>query len=151
MWIKNFINECKAWKIVNKVYKENIKDFQSVGLKKDWFGKLYCVINRDPEIELGSDEDAVYLQNDLAKIWETLVRHNIVDILAYELRPLEEVIDHDDEGHEIYQHAYLVTLTPAWNLDRQYVSFKSVLFLTLFTGGFITGLVFLIQYLCTIW
>ena len=140
-YIKNFFNELKAWRIVNKVYKKNKADFDKIGLKKDYFGKLYKVINRDVLIELGSDEDQVYLRKELAEIWQILVKHNIVDILAYELKPLEEERQ-IDETHIEYEHGYLITFTPAWNLDRQYVTFWSVIFMTLFFTTLIGGLVY---------
>ena len=153
-YIKNFFNELKAWRIVNKVYKKNKADFDKIGLKKDYFGKLYKVINRDVLIELGSDEDQVYLRKELAEIWQILVKHNIVDILAYELKPLEEERQ-IDETHIEYEHGYLITFTPAWNLDRQYVTFWSVIFMTLFFTTLIGGLVYsiihwLIPYIQTI-
>lgn len=146
-YIKNFFLEAKAWRIVNRVYKKNKADFDKISLKKDYFGKLYKVINRDPDIELGSGEDEIYLRKELSEIWQVLVKHNIVDILAYELKPLEEVRQ-IDETHEEYEHAYLVTFTPAWNLDKQYVTLKSVIFMTLFLGGLIFGLVWgIVKYL----
>ena len=68
MWIKNFFNELKAWRIVNKVYKKNKVDFDNIGLKKDWFGRLYCVINRDTDIALGDEMDEALLHKELAEI-----------------------------------------------------------------------------------
>ncbi len=141
MFLKNFFNELKAWRIVRREYKKNKALFDSVGLKKDWGGKLYRVINRDPSIELGSGEDEVYLRKDLAEIWAVLVKLNIADILAYELKPLEEERQ-IDETHIEYEHGYLITLTPAWNLDRQYVTFWSIIFVTLFFAAVIGGLVY---------
>ena len=154
MWIVNFVNELKAWRIINKVYKNNKSDFNAIGLKKDYFGKLYKVINRDVLIELGSDEDQIYLRKELSEIWAVLVKLNLVDILAYELKPLEEVTKIDDT-HEEYEHGYLITFTPAWNLDRQYVTFWSVISVTLFFAALIGGLVYsiihwLIPYIQTI-
>lgn len=153
-YFKNFFNELKAWRIINKVYKNNKLDFNAIGLKKDYFGKLYKVINRDVLIELGSDEDQIYLRKELSEIWAVLVKLNLVDILAYELKPLEEVTKIDDT-HEEYEHGYLITFTPAWNLDRQYVTFKSIIFVTLFFTALIGGLVYsvmhwLIPYIQTI-
>lgn len=153
-YIKNFFNELKAWRIVNRVYKKNKSDFDKIRLKKDWFGRLYVVINRDPDIELSSGEDEIYLRKELSEIWAVLVKLNLVDILAYELNPLEEVTPLGD-GREEYEHGYLVTFTPAWNLDRQYVTIKSVIFMTLFFGGLITGIVwgvvkYLIPYIQTL-
>ena len=62
MWIVNYFREWKAWREVKKVYKENQKDFEKIGLKSDWFGRLYKVINRDPKIPLGTQEDEILLQ-----------------------------------------------------------------------------------------
>ena len=153
-YFKNFFNELKAWRIINKIYKNNKSDFNAIGLKKDYFGKLYKVINRDVLIELGSDEDQIYLRKELSEIWAVLVKLNLVDILAYELKPLEEVTKIDDT-HEEYEHGYLITFTPAWNLDRQYVTFWSVISVTLFFTALIGGLIYsvmhwLIPYIQTI-
>lgn len=141
MFLKNFVNELKAWRIVNKIYKKNKADFNKVGLKKDWFGKLYRVINRSTDITLGDDMDEALLHKETTEIWQVLVKHNLVDILAYELKPLEEVTPLGD-GREEYEHGYLVTLTPAWNLDRQYVTVKSVIGVTLFFIALIGSFVY---------
>lgn len=153
-YFKNFFLELKAWRIVNKVYRKNKADFDKIGLKKDWGGRLYVVLNRDPDIPLGDELDEALLHKELANIWSVLVKHNIVDILAYELKPLENVTQIDDT-HEEFEHAYLVTFTPAWNLDKQYVTFKSVIFMSLFfivlIGGAIWAVInYLIPYLQTI-
>ena len=154
MWIKNFFNELKAWRIVNKVYKKNKVDFDKIGLKKDWFGRLYCVINRDTDIALGDEMDEALLHKELAEIWSVLVKLNLVDILAYELKPLEEVTKIDDT-HEEYEHGYLITLTPAWNLNKQYVTLKSLFFVIVGFAALIGGIVwsvikYLIPYIQTI-
>lgn len=140
-YIKNFFLELKAWRIVNKVYKENKADFDKVGLKKDWFGKLYRVINRDTDITLGDEMDEALLHKETTEIWQGLVKHNIVDILAYELKPLEDERQ-IDETHIEYEHGYLITLTPAWNLDRQYVTFWSIIFVILFFAALIGGMIY---------
>ena len=141
MWLRNFFLELKAWHIVRKEYRKNKALFDSVGLKKDWFGKLYKVINRDPSIELSSGEDEVYLRKELSEISAVLIKCNIYDILAYELKPLEDERQ-IDETHIEYEHGYLITLTPAWNLDRQYVTFWSIIFVTLFFATLIGGMVY---------
>ena len=140
-YFKNFFNELKAWRIVNTVYKKNKADFDKVGLKKDWFGKLYRVINRDTDITLGDEMDEALLHKETTEIWQVLVNHNSVDILAYELKPLEDERQ-IDETHIEYEHGYLITLTPAWNLDRQYVTFWSIAFVILFFTALIGGLVY---------
>jgi hypothetical protein len=138
MWIKNFINECKVWREIRKVYKNNKEDFLKVGLKIDWFGHIYKVINRDVSIPLGTNEDEFLLREELSQVQEVLVKNNVLDILAYELRPLEE-----DDG-ETYEHGYLILFTPAYRLDKQYLTVKNVLLLSLFTASIIAGLVWLL-------
>lgn len=146
-YIKNFINECRAYHIVKKVYKTNKKDFDKIGLKKDWGGRLYKVINRETDIVLGDEMDEALLHKELAEIWSVLVKHNIVDILAYELKPLEDERQISDNQIE-YEHGYLVIFTPAWNLDRQYVTTKSVFFMSLLCIGLIAGIAYsVINYL----
>ena len=115
--------------------------FESIGLNSNWFGKLDKVINRDPSIELSSGEDEVYLRKELSEISAVLIKCNIYDILAYELKPLEDERQ-IDETHIEYEHGYLITLTPAWNLDRQYVTFWSIAFVILFFTALIGGLVY---------
>lgn len=139
MWIKNFFNELKAWHIVRKEYRNNKRLFDAVGLKSDWGGRLYKVINRDPNIELGSGEDEIYLRKELGEITNVTVQTKIIDILAYDLKPLEEETDLGN-GKVEYEHGYLVTLTPAWNLDRQYVTFWSLLFVGLVSIALLIGL-----------
>ncbi len=141
MFLKNFFNELKAWRIVRREYKKNKILFESIGLESDWGGKLYKVIDRDPDIKLGSGEDEVYLRKELSEISAVLIKCNIYDILAYELKPLEEERQ-IDETHIEYEHGYLITLTPAWNLNRQYVTFWSIVFVTLFFAALIGGLVY---------
>ena len=138
MWIKNFINECKVWREIRKVYKNNKEDFLKVGLKIDWFGHIYKVINRDVSIPLGTNEDEFLLREELSQVQEVLVKNNVLDILAYELRPLEE-----DDG-ETYEHGYLILFTPAYRLDKQYLTVKNVLLLSLLTASIIAGLVWLL-------
>ena len=146
-YIKNFFNELKAWRIVRREYRKNRADFEKVGLKSDWFGKLYRVINRETDIVLGDEMDEALLHKELAEIWAMLVKHNIVDILAYELKPLEDERQISDNQIE-YEHGYLVIFTPAWNLDKQYVTTKSVFFMSLLGIGLITGIIYsVINYL----
>lgn len=138
MWLINYIKEWKTWREVKKVYKQNKSKFDEVGLKSDWFGRLYKVINRDPEIPLGSMEDELLLKKELDDINNFLISQNIVDILAFELIPQEE------SGDNYFENAYLIKLTPAWDITKQYVSFKSTFWLLFISGLIITGLYFLL-------
>ena len=138
MWLKNYFNELKAWHIMRKVYKENKSEFTKVGLKADWFGRLWKVINRDPEIALGTDKDAVLLQKEMSEISAVLIKTNVIDILAYELTPLEE----RDENNNTFENSYLVKFTPAWNLEKQYVTIKSTFLLILTTLILLGGIIF---------
>lgn len=139
MWIVNYFHEWKAWREVKKLYKQNKSEFDKIGLKSDYFGRLYKVINRDPTIPLGTPEDSELLSQELKELSEFLIKMNIIDILAYELTPLE---DSDDKS---FENAYLITLTPAWDLNKQYVSFTTTTLLFLTVCGFFTGLYFLVS------
>ncbi len=121
MWIVNFFKELKVWRTIRKVCKENEQFLESVGLKYDWFGHIYTVINRDPSIQLGSDEDRVLLMRELQDIQNSLVRLNVIDLLAYELIPLETKEMSDDGSEEIFENSYLVKFTPAEDVSKQYV------------------------------
>ena len=149
MFLKKFFLELKARRIVRREYKKNRILFESIGLKRSWGGTLYKVINRDPEIKLGSGEDEVYLRKELSEISAILIKCNIYDILAYELKPLDNVTVKED-GTEEFENGYLVILTPAWNLDRQYVTFWSILFVILLFIGIGVGLYYGIPYLIQI-
>ena len=95
---------------------------------------------RDIKIALGTNEDELLLREELKEIQNILIKENLIDILAYDLKPLEE-----DNG-DTYEHAYLITFTPAYRLDKQYVSLKSISILTLITLGIIGGISTLILY-----
>jgi len=128
-----------VWHEVRTVYKKNKEDFLKYGLKSDWFGRIYKVINRDVKVELGSPEDEMILRDELTEIQNILVKHNIIDLLAYSLNPLEE-----DDG-KTFEHGYLIVFTPAYILEKQYLTFKNVLLLLLaflsicFLGGLLWG------------
>ena len=121
MWIVNFFKELKVWKIIRKVCKENKQIIEKSGLKYDWLGHIYTVINRDPNIKLGSDEDRILLMRELNDIQNILVKLNIIDLLAYELIPLESSEISDDGSEEIFENGYLIKFTPAEDVSKQYV------------------------------
>ena len=121
MWIANFFKELKVWRTIRKVCKENEQFLESVGLKYDWLGHIYTVINRDTNIKLGSDEDRLLLMKELNDIQNALVKLNIIDLLAYELVPLESSEISEDGSEEIFENSYLVKFTPAEDVSKQYV------------------------------
>ena len=122
MWIAKFFKELKVWRIIRKVCKENEQFLENAGLKYDWLGHIYTVINRDPNIRLGSDEDRLLLMKELNDIQNVLVKLNIIDLLAYELIPLESSEISDDGSEEIFENGYLVKFTPAEDVSKQYVN-----------------------------
>jgi hypothetical protein len=122
MWIVNFFKELKVWRTVKKVCKENKQFIETSGLKCDWFGHIYTVINRDPNIKLGSDEDRQLLMGELKEIQNILVKLNIIDLLAYELVPLESSEISKDGEQEIFENGYLIKFTPADDVTKQYVN-----------------------------
>jgi hypothetical protein len=121
MWIVNFFKELRVWRTIRKVCKENKQFIENAGLKYDWLGHIYTVINRDPNIKLGSDEDRILLMRELQDIQNSLVKLNIIDLLAYELIPLEYSERSDDGSEEIFENSYLVKFTPAEDVSKQYV------------------------------
>lgn len=121
MWIVKFFRELKVWRTVRKVCKENEKFIEKSGLKSDWLGHIYTVINRDPSIKLGSDEDRALLMRELNDIQNALVKLNVIDLLAYELIPLESSEISEDGEQEIFENGYLVKFTPAEDVSKQYV------------------------------
>ena len=126
MWIANFFKELKVWRTIRKVCKENSQFLEKNGLKYDWLGHIYTVINRDPNIKLGSEEDRYLLMNELKNIQGALVKLNIIDLLAYELIPLESSEISNDGSEEIFENSYLVKFTPAEDVTKQYVKPMSV-------------------------
>ena len=88
MWLRNFHRECQAWRIVRKVEKENAEELNKIGLKRDWIGRMYKVINRDFKYKLGSQEDAILLRDELEEINQVLLKLNIVDIMVFNLIPI---------------------------------------------------------------
>ena len=121
MWIINFFKELKVWRTIRKVCKENKQFIEISGLKYDWLGHIYTVINRDPNIKLGSDEDRQLLMRELQDIQNVLVKLNIIDLLAYELIPLESTEISSDGSEEIFENSYLIKFTPAEDVSKQYV------------------------------
>ena len=121
MWIVNFFKELRVWRTIRKVCKENKQFIENAGLKYDWLGHIYTVINRDPNIKLGTDEDRQLLMRELNEIQNVLVKLNIIDLLAYELIPLESSEISTDGSEEIFENSYLIKFTPAEDVSKQYV------------------------------
>ena len=146
MWIANFFKELKVWRTIRKVCKENKQFLENAGLKFDWLGHIYTVINRDPNIKLGSDDDRYLLMRELNDIQKVLVKLNIIDLLAYELVPLESSEISDDGSEEIFENSYLVMFTPAEDVSKQYVTPWS--FIGVFVGipAVVVGVIFALIY-----
>lgn len=142
MWISKFFKELKVWRTIKKVCNENEYFLESSGLKYDWLGHIYTVINRDPNIKLGSDEDKYLLMKELNNIQEILVKLNIIDLLAYELIPLESSEISDDGSEEIFENGYLIKFTPAEDVTKQYVKPWTCLFVFLGIPALIASIVF---------
>ena len=142
MWIVNFFKELKVWRTIKKVCNENQHFLESSGLKYDWLGHIYTVINRDPNIKLGSDEDKYLLMKELNNIQEILVKLNIIDLLAYELIPLESSEISDDGSEEIFENSYLIKFTPAEDVTKQYVKPWSCFCVFLGIPSLIAGFIF---------
>ena len=121
MWIVNFFKELKVWRTIRKVCKDNKQFIEKSGLKYDWLGHIYTVINREPNIKLGTDEDRQLLMRELNEIQNVLVKLNIIDLLAYELIPLESTEISNDGSEEIFENSYLIKFTPAEDVSKQYV------------------------------
>jgi hypothetical protein len=110
-------------------------------LKYDWLGHIYTVINRDPNIKLGSDEDRLLLMKELNDIQNVLVKLNIIDLLAYELIPLESSEISKDGNQEIFENGYLVKFTPAEDVSKQYVKPWSCFLVFVGIPVLITGII----------
>ena len=146
MWIANFFKELKVWRIIKKVCNENTQFLENAGLKCDWLGHIYTVINRDPNIKLGSDEDRLLLMKELNDIQNSLIKLNIIDLLAYELIPLESSEISDDGSEEIFENGYLVKFTPAEDISKQYVTPWSCFFVFVGILVLIASSVFALMY-----
>jgi hypothetical protein len=142
MWIVKFFKELKVWITIKKVCNENEYFLESSGLKYDWLGHIYTVINRDPNIKLGSDEDRVLLMKELNDIQNSLIKLNIIDLLAYELIPLESSEISKDGNEEIFENGYLIKFTPAEDVSKQYVKPWSCFFVFVGIPALITSAVF---------
>jgi hypothetical protein len=91
---------------------------------------------------LGSDEDRYLLMRELNDIQKVLVKLNIIDLLAYELLPLESSEISDDGSEEIFENSYLVKFTPAEDVSKQYVTPWSCLGVFVGIPALIAGVVF---------
>ena len=141
MWILNFFKELKVWRTIRKVCKDNKQVLEKSGLKSDWLGHIYTVINRDPNIKLGGDEDRMLLMKELNDIQNVLVKLNIIDLLAYELIPLESSEISEDGSEEIFENGYLIKFTPAEDVTKQYVTPKSCFFIFFGIPALITAII----------
>lgn len=137
MWIVNFIKEIKIIFFIKKIYKKNKDLFESKNIKIDWLGQLYTVINRDPNIKLGTEKDKNLLMLELLDINQVIEFLNLQLLFSFICEPHET----DNENF------YLVVFTPTLSVNgtKNYVTKKS-LFLTFLVFSFfiISILIFII-------
>lgn len=142
--IRKIVREFKTWRIVRKVAKENIKELQQIGFDVDWIGRIYTVVNIPDEImdmPLKSRDDIekqqmavdMYIKDNMLEITELLNKLMLADLVIY------------PSHYERFENtnSMLVVLAP----ERRYTKPWKMMLMTLFAGGIVTGLVFLVKYL----
>ena len=83
---------------------------------------------------------------ELNDIQNSLIKLNIIDLLAYELIPLESSEISDDGSEEIFENGYLVKFTPAEDISKQYVTPWSCFFVFVGILVLIASSVFALMY-----
>lgn len=94
-------------KIIDKESK-NSPIWSRKGLRKDWFGRIYTVINLPPEVIFSSDlpKEArpSFVMNDLKPINEYLKTLNLEEILTIGIEPVK---DTNEESYlVVYQYVF---------------------------------------------
>jgi len=104
-----------------KVAKSNSEELLEFGLRVDWIGRLYTVINLPEEVATQPYSQQPYVLSQLRKYDEVLLRLQLSDVLYPEF----EKIPGED--------AYLLVLTP----EIEYLSTWRIIFNTVgWIGGF---------------
>lgn len=98
-WIK-LLEEIRIWMLSRQVTRSNEEELLEFGLRVDWIGRLYTVINLPEEVASQPYSQQPYVLSQLRKYDEVLLRLQLSDILYPEF----EKIPGED--------AYLLVLTP---------------------------------------
>ena len=98
-WIK-LLEEIRIWMLSRRVTRSNQEELFEFGLRVDWIGRLYTVINLPEEVASQPYSQQPYVLSQLRKYDEVLLRLQLSDILYPEF----EKIPGED--------AYLLVLTP---------------------------------------
>lgn len=98
-WIK-LLEEIRIWMLSRRVTRSNEEELFEFGLRVDWIGRLYTVINLPEEVASQPYSQQPYVLSQLRKYDEVLLRLQLSDILYPEF----EKIPGED--------AYLLVLTP---------------------------------------
>lgn len=118
-WVKLF-QEIRIWMLSRRVAKSNVEELLEFGLRVDWIGRLYTVINLPEEVATQPYAQQPYVLSQLRKYDEVLLRLQLSDVLYPEF----EKIPGED--------AYLLVLTP----EVEYLSTWRFIFNT---AGWIGG------------
>jgi len=136
MWIVNFFKELNLIRFIKHVYKKNKKMFDEKNIRIDWLGQLYTVINRDPEIKLGTSKDKNMLMIELLEI------NQVIEFLGLQLM-FSFICEPHESKDENY---YLVVFTPTLSANgtKNYVTKKSILLMILLLLFLIFGILLFI-------
>lgn len=98
-WIK-LIKEIRIWWLARKVALANQSELEEFGVRVDWVGRLYTVINLPEEVASQPYSEQPYVLSQLRKYDEILLRLQLSDVLYPEFEKIPG------------ENAYLLVLTP---------------------------------------
>jgi hypothetical protein len=98
-WIK-LIEEIRIWMLSRRVTRSNEEELLEFGLRVDWIGRLYTVVNLPEEVASQPYSQQPYVLSQLRKYDEVLLKLQLSDVLYPEFEKIP--------GEE----AYLLVLTP---------------------------------------
>lgn len=98
-WIK-LIEEIRIWMLSRRVTRSNEEELLEFGLRVDWIGRLYTVVNLPEEVASQPYSQQPYVLSQLRKYDEVLLKLQLSDVLYPEFEKIQ--------GEE----AYLLVLTP---------------------------------------
>jgi|688.fasta_scaffold322791_3 hypothetical protein len=118
-WIK-LIKEIRIWWLARKVALANQSELEEFGVRVDWVGRLYTVINLPEEVASQPYSEQPYVLSQLRKYDEILLRLQLSDVLYPEFEKIPG------------ESAYLLVLTP----EMEYLDWLRFILNTL---GWIAG------------